>query len=103
MKAQMITDKGTMVLDLYDKQTPKTVNNFTKLINQSLYLDQAYSTGTHTVTSINGMFYSALIEEIDRSVNSELKFKKVDSKNWSSSKTSKNIFSDMTSYGYNTI
>ena len=32
MKAQMITDKGTMVLDLYDKQTPKTVNNFTKLI-----------------------------------------------------------------------
>ena len=49
------------------------------------------------------MFYSALIEEIDRSVNSELKFKKVDSKNWSSSKTSKNIFSDMTSYGYNTI
>ncbi|MBT7296288.1 sulfatase-like hydrolase/transferase [Candidatus Woesearchaeota archaeon] len=76
--------------------------NFTKFIKNSIYLDKAYSTGTHTVTSINGMFYSALIEEIDRSVNSELKFKKVDSKNWSSSKTSKNIFSDMTSYGYNT-
>ena len=42
MKAQMITDKGTMVLDLYDKQAPKTVNNFTKLIRDGFYTDLTF-------------------------------------------------------------
>ena len=42
MKAQMITDKGTMILDLYEKQTPKTVNNFTKLIKDGFYTDLTF-------------------------------------------------------------
>tara|TARA_R110002020_G_scaffold210597_2_gene416690 strand:- start:3239 stop:3667 length:429 start_codon:yes stop_codon:yes gene_type:complete len=42
MKAQMITDKGTMVLDLYDKETPKTVNNFTNLIKDGFYTDLTF-------------------------------------------------------------
>ena len=42
MKAQMITDKGTMVLDLYDKETPKAVNNFTNLIKDGFYTDLTF-------------------------------------------------------------
>ena len=76
--------------------------NFSKLIDDSFRLKKAYSTGTHTVTSINGMFYSSIITEIDRSNDEVLKFKKYGSDSWNTSKNSESIFSDMTSLGYST-
>ena len=37
MKAEIITSKGTMKLDLYAKETPGTVENFAKLAKQGFY------------------------------------------------------------------
>ena len=37
MKAEIITSKGTMKLDLYAKETPGTVENFVKLAKQGFY------------------------------------------------------------------
>jgi peptidyl-prolyl cis-trans isomerase B (cyclophilin B) len=37
MKATITTNKGTMVAELYDKETPGTVNNFTKLAKEGFY------------------------------------------------------------------
>jgi len=37
MKAIIKTDKGDMTLELYEKDTPKTVENFTKLIKDGYY------------------------------------------------------------------
>jgi len=36
-KAIIETDKGNMVVELFDKEAPKTVENFVKLINQGFY------------------------------------------------------------------
>ena len=37
MKATITTNKGTMVAELYDQETPGTVNNFTKLAKEGFY------------------------------------------------------------------
>lgn len=37
MKATIVTNKGTMKVDLYDKETPITVANFVKLANDGFY------------------------------------------------------------------
>jgi len=37
MKAIIKTDKGDMTLELYEKDAPKTVENFTTLINKGFY------------------------------------------------------------------
>ena len=37
MKAIIKTDKGDMTLELYEKDAPKTVENFTTLINKGYY------------------------------------------------------------------
>jgi len=36
-KVKISTDKGDMIAELYDKETPITVNNFLKLINEGFY------------------------------------------------------------------
>jgi peptidyl-prolyl cis-trans isomerase B (cyclophilin B) len=36
-KVKISTDKGDMIAELYDEATPKTVNNFLKLINEGFY------------------------------------------------------------------
>lgn len=36
-KAEMITDKGTMVIEFYDKDAPLAVNNFIKLSKEGFY------------------------------------------------------------------
>ena len=42
MKVEFITDKGNMVAELYEKETPNTVNNFVKLIKKGFYNDLTY-------------------------------------------------------------
>lgn len=42
MKISIVTDKGTMMANLYDKATPKTVNNFVNLIEQEFYKDLTF-------------------------------------------------------------
>lgn len=37
MKATIVTNKGTMKVDLYDKETPITVGNFVKLAKEGFY------------------------------------------------------------------
>ncbi|UKN02876.1 peptidylprolyl isomerase [Paracrocinitomix mangrovi] len=37
MKATIVTNKGTMTAELYDKETPITVENFTKLAKDGFY------------------------------------------------------------------
>lgn len=37
MKAQIITEKGTMKVEFYDKDAPKTVANFVKLSKEGFY------------------------------------------------------------------
>jgi peptidyl-prolyl cis-trans isomerase B (cyclophilin B) len=37
MKAEIVTSKGTMKVDLYAKETPGTVQNFVKLSKQGFY------------------------------------------------------------------
>jgi peptidyl-prolyl cis-trans isomerase B (cyclophilin B) len=37
MKIQIETNKGNMVAELYEKETPNTVRNFHKLIVQGFY------------------------------------------------------------------
>ena len=37
MKATIETNRGTIVLELFDKDTPKTVENFVKLANDGFY------------------------------------------------------------------
>ena len=37
MKATIVTNKGTMIADLYDKETPITVANFVKLAKDGFY------------------------------------------------------------------
>lgn len=37
MKAKITTNKGVMTAELYDKETPITVENFVKLINAGFY------------------------------------------------------------------
>ncbi|MFT6880138.1 MAG: peptidyl-prolyl cis-trans isomerase B (cyclophilin B) [Psychromonas sp.] len=36
-KAQMITDKGTMVIEFYDNDAPLAVENFKKLVSKGFY------------------------------------------------------------------
>lgn len=36
-KVKISTQKGDMIVELYDNDTPKTVNNFLKLINDKFY------------------------------------------------------------------
>jgi peptidyl-prolyl cis-trans isomerase B (cyclophilin B) len=36
-KATFVTNKGTLVAELYDKEAPKTVANFEKLANEKFY------------------------------------------------------------------
>ena len=36
-KATIVTSKGTLVAELYDKEAPKTVENFEKLANSGFY------------------------------------------------------------------
>ena len=36
-KVEIHTSKGVMEIELYDKETPNTVNNFTKLIEKEFY------------------------------------------------------------------
>ncbi len=37
MKAKMITDKGEMLIEFYEKDAPKTVENFVKLSKEGFY------------------------------------------------------------------
>ena len=39
MKGKITTDKGTMVVEFYEKDAPNTVNNFVKLIKEDFYKD----------------------------------------------------------------
>jgi len=39
MKGKISTDKGTMVVEFYEKDAPNTVNNFVKLANEGFYKD----------------------------------------------------------------
>jgi peptidyl-prolyl cis-trans isomerase B (cyclophilin B) len=39
MKGKINTDKGTMVVEFYEKEAPKTVNNFVKLAKEGFYKD----------------------------------------------------------------
>ena len=39
MKGKISTDKGTMVVEFYEKDAPKTVNNFVKLAKDGFYKD----------------------------------------------------------------
>ena len=39
MKGKINTDKGTMVVEFYEKDAPKTVNNFVKLAKDGFYKD----------------------------------------------------------------
>jgi len=39
MKGKINTDKGTMVVEFYEKDAPKTVNNFIKLVKEGFYKD----------------------------------------------------------------
>ena len=39
MKGKINTDKGTMVVEFYEKDTPNTVNNFVKLTKEGFYKD----------------------------------------------------------------
>ena len=36
-KVSMNTDKGQLIIDLYDNDAPKTVENFLKLVNEGFY------------------------------------------------------------------
>jgi peptidyl-prolyl cis-trans isomerase B (cyclophilin B) len=36
-KVKISTEKGDMIVELYDNETPKTVQNFLKLINEKFY------------------------------------------------------------------
>ena len=36
-KAKISTDKGDMIVELYDNETPITVNNFKKLASDGFY------------------------------------------------------------------
>tara|TARA_Y100000593_G_scaffold55849_1_gene104339 strand:- start:332 stop:760 length:429 start_codon:yes stop_codon:yes gene_type:complete len=42
MKVNIDTDKGTMTATLYDKATPKTVENFVNLIKKDFYKDLTF-------------------------------------------------------------
>ena len=42
MKIEFVTDKGNMVAELYEKETPNTVKNFTKLIKSGFYDGMTY-------------------------------------------------------------
>lgn len=37
MRAKITTNKGEMIAELYEKETPITVGNFTKLANEGFY------------------------------------------------------------------
>ena len=39
MKGKITTDKGTMVVEFYEKDAPNTVNNFVKLAKDGFYKD----------------------------------------------------------------
>ena len=39
MKGKINTDKGTMVVEFYEKDAPNTVNNFVKLAKEGFYKD----------------------------------------------------------------
>ena len=39
MKGKINTDKGTMVVEFYEKDAPNTVNNFVKLTKEGFYKD----------------------------------------------------------------
>lgn len=39
MKGKINTDKGTMVVEFYEKDAPNTVNNFVKLTKEGFYTD----------------------------------------------------------------
>jgi|TARA_R110000744_G_scaffold301652_1_gene410678 peptidyl-prolyl cis-trans isomerase B (cyclophilin B) len=39
MKGKLITDRGSMVIEFYEKDAPKTVNNFVKLAKEGFYKD----------------------------------------------------------------
>jgi peptidyl-prolyl cis-trans isomerase B (cyclophilin B) len=39
MKGKINTDKGTMLVEFYEKDAPNTVNNFVKLTNEGFYKD----------------------------------------------------------------
>ena len=39
MKGKITTDKGNMVVEFYEKDAPKTVNNFVKLAKKGFYKD----------------------------------------------------------------
>tara|TARA_R110000796_G_scaffold118508_2_gene232225 strand:- start:60 stop:488 length:429 start_codon:yes stop_codon:yes gene_type:complete len=39
MKGKITTDKGTMVVEFYEKDAPNTVNNFVKLAKKGFYKD----------------------------------------------------------------
>ena len=39
MKGKITTDKGTMVVEFYEKDAPNTVNNFVKLTKEGFYKD----------------------------------------------------------------
>jgi len=40
--ARIVTDKGDIVVDLYEEQAPVTVNNFVALANQGFYDDTMF-------------------------------------------------------------
>ena len=42
MKGKIDTDKGTMVLEFFEKDAPNTVNNFVKLVKDGFYKDMNF-------------------------------------------------------------
>tara|TARA_R110000824_G_scaffold219490_3_gene406435 strand:+ start:2386 stop:2811 length:426 start_codon:yes stop_codon:yes gene_type:complete len=42
MQGKIITDKGTMIVDFYEKDAPKTIDNFVKLAKDGFYKDLTF-------------------------------------------------------------
>ena len=55
MKGKINTDKGTMVVEFYEKDAPNTVNNFVKLTKEGFYTDLNF----HRV--IPNLLYKAVV------------------------------------------
>tara|TARA_Y100001980_G_C14554600_1_gene341553 strand:+ start:783 stop:2402 length:1620 start_codon:yes stop_codon:yes gene_type:complete len=105
------TNKNPFLIFLFDMMPMDRFNNeldqdslpnFDNFLKESTYFTNAYSPGSHTVTSVNSIFYGKLITEIDRTDLLELKYKTRNNKNWLSSSSSNSIFSDASERGFKT-
>ena len=92
-----------MPMDRFNNELERdSLPNFDKFLKESTYFTNAYAPGSHTVTSVNSIFYGKLITEIDRTNLLELKYKTRNNNNWQSSSSSNSIFSDASERGFKT-